>query len=64
MVITEFVNKLSPRARQRADFLVQAFSLAVVGSLVYYGRDTRRAYSPRPHSRWVSTRPRPCPVAR
>jgi TRAP-type C4-dicarboxylate transport system permease small subunit len=37
MAIAEFVNKLSPHARQRADFLLQAFSLAVVGSLVYYG---------------------------
>jgi TRAP-type C4-dicarboxylate transport system permease small subunit len=37
MAIAEFVNKLSPHARQRADFLLQAFSLAVVGSLAYYG---------------------------
>jgi TRAP-type transport system small permease protein len=37
MAITEFVNKLSPRARQRADFVLQGFSLAVVGSLVFYG---------------------------
>jgi hypothetical protein len=37
---------------------------ATGGSLVFYGRDGRPACSPRPHSRWVSTRPRPCPVAR
>jgi TRAP-type transport system small permease protein len=37
MAITEFVNKLSPRARLRADFILQAFSLAVVGSLMFYG---------------------------
>ncbi|MBK6004820.1 TRAP transporter small permease [Ramlibacter ginsenosidimutans] len=37
MAITEFVNKLSPRARLRADFVLQAFSLVVVGSLMFYG---------------------------
>ncbi|HAL38182.1 MAG TPA: hypothetical protein DCP03_08695 [Polaromonas sp.] len=37
MSISEFVNKLKPQARQRADFVLQVFSLAVVGSLVFYG---------------------------